>query len=418
MHVRYLGLTLLLLLLLLLAVLARPVAAQTPPTIEATLLADGVYQLTISFGTTQSGPHLVASVGPDGVFLVDNHFSPAIFSTLIENKLAELSGGADLEYIVNTHYHPDHNGGNGYFIGQGVPVIAHENVRTRMADGTTALGLVEPGVLFEMPPRPDGDLPTQTFTEDFELPFNGQTVEISHAPRSHTDGDGVVYFATSKVLAVGDLVWPDEFPYVDILNDGSALGLADAIGDLIARMPEDVQIVSGHGRNLTLADLRAYHDMLLATIETVRGPWEAGQSLSEIQAMGLGAEWASWASDLVPEATWIEYIFESLEASITSNEVDPGWRGQGLLPVTPNPSRGRAMIRYYLTAPSSVELSIHSIRGRRVAVLDAAQRGAGVHAVTWNAVDASGHGVAPGTYVCRLTTQDGAVYSQAFTLVR
>lgn len=295
----------------------QPLAAQQRPTIEAVPLADHVYRLTISIGGAPVGVHLVASVGADGVFLVDDHFPPPIFSELIEEKLNELSGDGAIVYVFNTHYHPDHNGGNAYFLERGAVVLAHENVRTRLVEGTSAVGLVQPGEPIAFAPRPESDLPSQTFEDRLELHFNGEAIQIVHMPQSHTDGDAVVYFPLAQVLAVGDLFWPNQFPSLDLMNGGNALGLARAIGSALERLPAETQIVSGHGPVSSVEDLRAYHQMLTTTIAAVRQQREAGHSLEEIQATGLGDAWASWAHPLVPEAVRIGFVYESLASAGT-----------------------------------------------------------------------------------------------------
>lgn len=295
----------------LLTLVAVSVEEQTPPEIVAESIGDDVYRLTITNENGILGAHLAAYVARDGVILVDDHFAHPYLSGLIDRQLGELSDGAPIRFVVNTHYHPDHNGGNGYF-GSSATVVAQEKVSQRLAAGTKALNLTVPGRIFTFAPRPAADLPSETFADSLTLTVGGAKTRLVHYANSHTDGDTVVFFPGSRIVATGDLVWPGQFPSVDVLNGGNVVNLHRTIRAILDRLPPDARIVIGHGPVADVEDLEAFAEMLSDTTEFVRQSIEEGRSLDEIQEIGLPDDWSAWAHPQVPERTWIFTIYASL----------------------------------------------------------------------------------------------------------
>ncbi|MFQ5694889.1 MAG: MBL fold metallo-hydrolase [Terriglobia bacterium] len=241
------------------------------------------------------------SVGEDGILIVDDQFAP--LADKIRAALTDVGGG-ELQFILNTHWHGDHTGGNAEF-GPEAPIIAHTNVRKRLMTEQHILGRTQAAA-------PKEAWPVITFDQSVSVHFNGEEIKAIHFPRGHTDGDTVVFFTGSNVVHMGDDFFSGWFPFVDIDSGGDVEGLTKNIADVIEKLPADVAIIPGHGPVSTLDDLKAYHRMLVETTEVVRGKMRAGKSLEEIQAEGLGEEWASWSWQFIDADRWIQIIHRSL----------------------------------------------------------------------------------------------------------
>ncbi len=263
--------------------------------VKATHVAGAVHMLT------GSGGNIGVSVGPDGILIVDDQFAP-----LAEKIRAALKtlGEGKLKFVLNTHWHGDHTGGNAEF-GREAPILAHENVRKRLAAGGKVAGRA-------IEPAPKGALPVITFEDGISVHFNGEEIRMLHLPPGHTDGDSVVLFTGSNVVHMGDLVFAGHFPFVDLDSGGDVEGLANDVEAVLAKAPADAKVISGHGPLSTMEDLRAYHGMLLETTEIVRERIAAGRTLDQAKAEGLPEKWSSWGSAFIPTDRWIEIVYRSL----------------------------------------------------------------------------------------------------------
>lgn len=284
-------------------VLAAPAAAQQEMAdveITVTHVAGAVYMLQ------GRGGNIGVSVGADGALLVDDQFAP--LADKIRAAVAELSDGElDLGFVLNTHWHGDHVGGNVEF-GPEAPIIAHANVRERMSTRQDAsFGVVEPS--------PPESLPVITFGDSVSIHFNGEEIRALHYPRGHTDGDAVVFFTESNVVHMGDVYFSGLFPFVDLSSGGSVQGVIDAVKAVIRQLPEDVKVIPGHGPLSTLDDLRTYQEMLEESVAFVHARMEAGLSLEEIQAEGVPERWAGWSWGFIDAGRWIEIVHGSLQGS-------------------------------------------------------------------------------------------------------
>jgi glyoxylase-like metal-dependent hydrolase (beta-lactamase superfamily II) len=225
-----------------------------------------------------SGGNIGLSVGPDGVLMVDDQFAP--LSDKIAAKIEELGGTGGVRFVLNTHHHGDHNGGNENFTARGATVVAHDNVRTRlMSPSTTPTGAVNP-------PRPPEAWPVVTFAESVTFHMNGQTVHAIHVPPAHTDGDTIVWFEEADIIHMGDTVSWGSYPRADGPGGGALAGFATAADAALARADDDTRILCGHGITgpLTKADLQTYRDTVAAALD-VLGPLAAGsQSVDDIVA--------------------------------------------------------------------------------------------------------------------------------------
>jgi cyclase len=249
-----------------------------------------------------AGGNIGVSVGPDGILIVDDQYAP--LSEKIQTALRGLGDGK-LRFVLNTHWHGDHTGGNATF-GAQAPILAHTNVRKRMATEQRVFGEV-------VPPSPAGALPVVTYDDGVSIHFNGEEIRAVHFPHGHTDGDTVVFFTGSNVVHLGDDFFAGRFPFVDLASGGSVTGLRENIDKVLAQVPDDVKVIPGHGPLSTKKDLAAYRDMLVETTAIVQERIKAGQSLEQIKKAGLPEKWNEWGSGFIKTDFWLETVYQSLQ---------------------------------------------------------------------------------------------------------
>ena len=266
--------------------------------IKATKVAGNVYMLE------GSGGNIGVSVGADGILIVDDQFAP--LADKIRAALKGLGEGK-LRFILNTHWHGDHTGGNVVF-GPEAPIIAHDNVRKRLATE-------QKSTLFKTttPPSPKEALPVITFDQSLSVHFNGEEIRVIHYPQGHTDGDSVIFFTNSNVVHLGDDFFAGRFPFVDLESGGSIEGLIKNIGEIIGKIPADAKLIPGHGPLSTVDDLKSYYRMLQQTTDIVRQKMTAGKTLEQIKSEGLPDEWKPWGTGFIKTDLWIETIYKSLK---------------------------------------------------------------------------------------------------------
>ena len=267
--------------------------------IKVTKVAGNVYMLE------GSGGNIGVSVGDDGILIVDDQFAP-----LADKIRAALKGIADkkLRFILNTHWHGDHTGGNAAF-GPEAPVIAHDNVRKRMA-------VEQKSEFFKRttPASPKEALPVITFDHNLTVWFNGEEIRVIHFPHGHTDGDAVIFFTQSNVVHLGDDFFAGRFPFVDLESGGSVEGLTKNIGEIITKIPPGAKLIPGHGPLSTIEDLMNYHNMLVTTSDIVRQKIAAGKTLDQIKTEGLPDTWKPWGTGFIKTDLWLEIVYRSLTA--------------------------------------------------------------------------------------------------------
>jgi cyclase len=267
--------------------------------IKATKVAGNVYMLQ------GAGGNIGVSVGADGILIVDDQFAP--LADKIKAALKTLGDGK-LKFILNTHWHGDHTGGNVVF-GPDAPIIAQTNVRKRLATE-------QKSEFFKSttPASPKEALPVITFDESLSVHFNGEEIRVIHFPQGHTDGDSVIFFTGSNVVHMGDDFFAGGFPFVDLDSGGSVEGLIKNIAEIIPKLPAGVKLIPGHGQLSTAEDLKAFHRMLLETTDIVRKKMAAKKTLDQIKKEGLPEEWKPWGTGFIKTDMWIEIIYRSLSA--------------------------------------------------------------------------------------------------------
>lgn len=220
-----------------------------------------------------SGGNVGVFVGEDGVFLIDDSLAP--MTEKLQAAVEELSD-RPIEFVINTHWHFDHTGGNEVLGKSGTLIVAHDNVRERMSveNVLEAIGM-------EFPASPEGALPVITFSEAVTFHLNGEAVEVFHVAAAHTDGDAVVYFPEANVIHAGDTYFNGSYPFVDAESGGSIEGLIAAADQLLALADDDTTIIPGHGELSTMDELEVYRDMLVDVRERTLEAIADGQTLDE-----------------------------------------------------------------------------------------------------------------------------------------
>lgn len=249
------------------------------------------------FMLTGAGGNIGVSVGADGILIVDDQFAP--LADKIRAALKGLSDGK-LKFILNTHWHGDHTGGNEKF-GAEAPIFAQTNVRKRMAVDQTVFG-------DKVPASPAGALPVVTFDDSLSIHINGEEIQAIHFPEGHTDGDSVIFFTGSNVVHMGDEFFNGMFPFVDIGSGGSVEGLTRNVGKVLDRLPADVKVIPGHGPLSDKEGLAKFHRMLVETSRIVREGLAAGKTVEQIKAAGFPEEWKPWGEGFIKTDQWIETI--------------------------------------------------------------------------------------------------------------
>ena len=240
-----------------------------------------------------SGGNIAVSTGPDGVLMVDDQFAP--LAEKIAAAIEKLDQGP-IKFVLNTHWHGDHTGGNAHF-GKKAPIVAHANVRKRLADKSDT---------------PKEALPVVTFGDSASVHINGEEIRLVHLGPGHTDGDCIIHFTRSGVFHMGDLFFNGRFPFVDLGSGGDVAGLLKIVETALQKIPADAKIIPGHGALATRADLESYRDMLVETTGLVKKAIADGKTVADVKAAGLPEKYKDWGSGFINTSRWLEISFNSL----------------------------------------------------------------------------------------------------------
>jgi cyclase len=273
--------------------------------IKVTKVAGNVYMLE------GAGGNIGASVGDDGIVIVDDQYAP-----LADKIQAALKGITDkpVRFIINTHYHGDHTGGNAYFQKQ-APIIAQDNVRKRLESGGGAGN--GGSIHMEPKPQPREALPIITFDHDVTVHLNGEDIRALYFPAGHTDGDSIIFFPKSNVVHMGDDFVTYGFPFIDVESGGSINGMIDAVEKVTAKLPPDVKVIPGHGPISSLDDMRTYLTMLKATRDAVTGALKEGKTLDQMKQAKLLDPWKKYSGDFINQDVFLETLYNSLTGKKT-----------------------------------------------------------------------------------------------------
>lgn len=266
--------------------------------VTATEIRPGV---AVLFG---NGGNIGVSHGEDGTLIVDDQFAPLV--PKIQAAIAGL-GASPVKYLVNTHWHFDHAGGNEPFGNAGAIIVAQTRVRDRLAEGGTVAGNTSS-------PAPKAALPVVTYDHAVTFHLNGDTIDVIHTGGGHTDGDSAVYWRKANVLHTGDLMMNGAgFPFVDLGSGGNVRHLITSLDQMIAMTDSDTVIIPGHGPLANRADLIAWRGMIATAVERMEALKEAGRTLEQAKAAKPLAGLTDTSNAFFPEEQFVEAIWGSLE---------------------------------------------------------------------------------------------------------
>jgi cyclase len=273
--------------------------------IKATKVSGNIYMLE------GAGGNIAASIGEDGIVIVDDQFAP--LAEKIQASLKSL-GITDkpVRFVINTHYHGDHTGGNAPFANTGSTVIAQDNVRKRMATGGAAGNGPGGSIHIEAKPAEKEALPIITFEHDVTVHLNGEDIRALHFPAGHTDGDSIIFFPKNNVVHMGDDFVRYGFPFIDVNSGGSVQGMIAAMEKATAQLPPDVKVIPGHGQLSNLDDVREFTKMLKETSAVVQKALDEHKTLAQMKEEKILEPWKKWSGDFVKTDAFIETLYNSL----------------------------------------------------------------------------------------------------------
>lgn len=265
--------------------------------IKVQMVSEQIYMLE------GAGGNIGVFTGPDGTLMIDSQFAP--LSEKIKAATQELSDSS-IVYLVNTHWHGDHTGGNENFATEGATIIAHNKVRDRLTTenvrpfrGTT-------------PPAPELAWPTITFNDEMNLHINGESLHLFHVHNAHTDGDSFIYFPEANVLHMGDCFFKDRFPFIDTALGGSVEGAISAVEKAIMICDEETKIIPGHGSLASLEDLRRYFAMLNTMTGRVKNVSTAESAIEDLNIESLTEGYEDWGGGFIDGETFVKTILVDL----------------------------------------------------------------------------------------------------------
>ncbi|HKD70991.1 MAG TPA: MBL fold metallo-hydrolase [Candidatus Acidoferrum sp.] len=271
--------------------------------IKVTKVSGNIYMLE------GEGGNIAASVGEDGIVIVDDQFAP--LAEKIQGALKDLKvTDKPVRFVINTHYHGDHTGGNEPFANTGSTVIAQDNVRKRLETGGTAGN--GGSIKMEVKPAPKGALPVITFEHDVTVHLNGEDIRALHFPSGHTDGDAVIFFPKNNVVHMGDDFVRYGFPFIDVASGGSVQGMIEALEKASAQLPRDVKVIPGHGALSNLDDVREFVKMLKETSAAVQKALDDHKTLEQMKQEKILEPWKKWSGGFLDSDKFIETLYNSL----------------------------------------------------------------------------------------------------------
>lgn len=282
---------------------AGPLAAQVNrDTVQIRTLpaGRGVYMLM------GDGGNIALSVGDDFAFLVDDQYTELSQKILAAVKAVT---GKPIRFLVNTHWHFDHSGGNENMSNAGIIIVAHDNVRTRMSTEQFIAAFNA-----KIPASPKAALPVVTFTQSVAFHNGGETIHVVHVPPAHTDGDAIVHFVRGNTLHLGDNFFNGRYPFVDLSSGGSFEGMIGAVNAAMAYVNDSTKIIPGHGALAGKAQLVAYRDVLTKIRDRVAALIKEGKTKEQVIAAKPSAEWdATWGSGFMNPTTFLGIVYDSMK---------------------------------------------------------------------------------------------------------
>lgn len=262
-------------------------------------VADGVYMLQ------GAGGNIAVLVGTDGTFMVDDQYAP--LTDRIRAAVREITD-RPVDFVVNTHWHGDHTGGNENFGEAGALVVAHENVRERMSTDQFMQELDR-----TVPASPETALPVITFTDATTFHWNGDEVHVQHLAPAHTDGDAMVHFRKANVIHTGDIFFNGSYPFIDLSSGGSVEGMVAAMDRVLELADDETKIIPGHGALSNRAGLKRQRDLLVELRDRIQALVDKGLSREAVIAAKPTREYdAEYGQFFMKPDIWTGIVYDSL----------------------------------------------------------------------------------------------------------
>lgn len=278
---------------------SHQVMALDVPKVNAVKVANGIHMLT------GKGGNVGVFIGKDGTFVIDDQFAP--MTPKLMEKIKSL-GGDTPKFLVNTHFHGDHTGGNENFGKKGTMIVSHENVRERLQKGYEIAAFNN-----KTPPAPAVALPVITYSNKMHFHINTENVNLIHVSNAHTDGDTFIHFKNANVIHAGDLFFNGFYPFIDGGNGGSVKGLIDAVDTMLSVSNDKTQIIPGHGPLANKKDLMAYRDMLKTAYSNLLKLKKQGLTADQAKAKKPLAELdKAWSGGIFKTDKWIDVVYPAV----------------------------------------------------------------------------------------------------------
>ena len=262
--------------------------------IKTEKVTDNIYMLQ------GSGGNIAVLTGDEGTLMVDDQFAP--LSERIMAAIKELTDHP-VHYLLNTHWHGDHTGGNENFANAGAIIIAHDNVRKRLStDNVRPFGRTTPA-------GPEAAWPKMTFNDEMHVYYNNENIHLIHNHNAHTDGDAFVYFSDANVLHMGDCFFKDRFPFIDRDTGGSPDCYIEAVSQALLIVDSDTKIIPGHGALATKQDLQNFYNMLTTMRDRVKKAINDGHSLEETLAANLTEGYETWGTGFINDEKMVKGLY-------------------------------------------------------------------------------------------------------------
>ncbi len=290
----------LLLIAILFATISSTPAEEKKVEFKTFQLSDTVYMLM------GRGGNVGISTGEDGLYIIDDQVRPVTKELL--QAIRKISD-KPIRFVINTHYHADHTGGNETIGGAGAVIIAHDNIHKRMTTEQVSIFMNS-----TTPPYAKAALPVVTFNDRMSLHLNGETATAYYVANGHTDGDSIIHFPASNVIHMGDMFFNGMYPYVDLDAGGSIEGMVKAADLALSMANESTRIIPGHGQLAMREDLKNYRDFLIKASTNVQALIDQDMNLQQIIAAKPTEEWDEALGKIwIKPAQFVTFIYNSLE---------------------------------------------------------------------------------------------------------
>ena len=268
--------------------------------VTAVPVTDGIYMLM------GKGGNIGISIGEDGTFAIDDEYPD--MSAKVAAAIKQLAGGGIPKFLVNTHWHGDHAGGNTHFGKQGSIIVAHESVRDNLKVDKTIK-------LFNMhqPASPKEALPLVTFQKGMSLHLNGDDIRLLHVANAHTEGDAIVHFTKANVIHTGDTFFNGFYPFIDVDSGGGIAGMIAACNTVLALADDKTKIMPGHGPLASKAELVAFRDMMVTAQANIQALIDAGKNEAQVvAAKPLAALDKAWGDGFLSSDVWTKIVYSGM----------------------------------------------------------------------------------------------------------